>query len=222
MADRHPRRRLFTCVQAYEYAHAAFTLLGPHLRRDLLHGDRLPRRPRADRHDLPGRLPAPRLSRALHADSSISASSSPPGTGTSSTWSGCSCSPASTSGAPARRSPHTDAEPLGRLQKEAAHARLPFFRRFRLWPTTIEHARSSSLCRPASPAAARAARQGASCSRASLTLRPRCDACGLDYNFADAARWPCGVHGAARGLHRGRRGALIVEFKLRAADSGCI
>ena len=32
-----------------------------HLRRDLLHGDRLPRRPRADRHDLPDRLPDPRL-----------------------------------------------------------------------------------------------------------------------------------------------------------------
>ena len=53
-----------------------------------------------DRHDLPDRLPDPRLMRPFHARSSISASSSPPGTGTSSTWSGCSCSSPSMSGAP--------------------------------------------------------------------------------------------------------------------------
>ena len=70
-----------------------------HLRRDLLHGDRLPRLPRAHRHDLPDRLPGPRQPRPLHAHSVTSASSSPPGTGTSSTWSGCSSSPRSTSGA---------------------------------------------------------------------------------------------------------------------------
>ena len=34
---------------------------GPHLRRDLLHGDRLPRRACADRHDLPDRVPGARL-----------------------------------------------------------------------------------------------------------------------------------------------------------------
>ena len=41
----------------------------------------------------------------VHSNSTTSGSSSPPGTGISSTWSGCSCSPASTSGDPgARRS----------------------------------------------------------------------------------------------------------------------
>ena len=35
-------------------------LHGQHLRRDLLHGDRLPRLPRHHRHDLPDRLPDPR------------------------------------------------------------------------------------------------------------------------------------------------------------------
>ena len=40
----------FTCVQAYEYAHADVPLLRQHVRRDLLHGDRLPRFPRAGRH----------------------------------------------------------------------------------------------------------------------------------------------------------------------------
>ena len=37
---------LFSFVQAYEYIHAPFALQGFHLRRDLLHGDRLPRLPR--------------------------------------------------------------------------------------------------------------------------------------------------------------------------------
>ena len=51
---------LFSIVQAYEYIHAPFTFHGLDLRLDLLHGDRLPRLPRADRHDLPDRLPDPR------------------------------------------------------------------------------------------------------------------------------------------------------------------
>ena len=38
-----------------------------HLWLDLLHGDRLPRLPRAHRHDLPDRLPVPRLQGPLHA-----------------------------------------------------------------------------------------------------------------------------------------------------------
>ncbi len=92
---------LFTCVQAFEYSHAALRLHRQHLRRDLLHGDRLPRRARADRHDLPAGVPVPRLCRATSRRPSISASSSPPGTGTSSTWCGCSCSPASMCGATA-------------------------------------------------------------------------------------------------------------------------
>ena len=52
---------LFTSVQAYEYCHAGFALRRQHLRRDLLHGDGLPRLPRHHRHDLPDRLPAARL-----------------------------------------------------------------------------------------------------------------------------------------------------------------
>ena len=48
---------LFTVVQAYEYCARRLRLQGPHLRRDLLHGDGLPRLPRPHRHDLPGRLP---------------------------------------------------------------------------------------------------------------------------------------------------------------------
>ena len=66
------------------------------LRLGLLHGHGLPRLPRADRHHLPDRLPAPPDGRRLHARRSTSASRRRPGTGTSSTWSGCSCSPSST------------------------------------------------------------------------------------------------------------------------------
>ncbi len=51
----------FSSIQAYEYSHAAFGFAGQHLRRDLLHGDRVPRLPRLRRHDLPDRLPRPRL-----------------------------------------------------------------------------------------------------------------------------------------------------------------
>ena len=77
----------------------AFRFLELDLRRDLLHGDRVPRLPRHHRHDLPDRLPGARAARPVHARSSISASNSPPGTGISSTSCGCSCSPASMSGA---------------------------------------------------------------------------------------------------------------------------
>ena len=45
-----------------EYTHAELRAsCRQHLRLDLLHGDRLPRLPRDHRHDLPDRLPAPRL-----------------------------------------------------------------------------------------------------------------------------------------------------------------
>ena len=56
--------------------------------------------------DLPDRVPDPRLRRALHADPASRLRILPPGTGTSSTWCGCSCSPASMCGAAARRSHH--------------------------------------------------------------------------------------------------------------------
>ena len=82
----------FTCVQAWEYAHAPFAFQEFDLWRDLLHGDRLPRRPCDHRHDLPDRLSRRAAMPASSRPSSISASSSPPGTGISSTSSGCSCS----------------------------------------------------------------------------------------------------------------------------------
>ena len=58
----------FTCVQAWEYMHAAFHYSGNHLRRDLFHGDGLSRRPRHHRLDLSDRLPVPRAGRPVHAD----------------------------------------------------------------------------------------------------------------------------------------------------------
>ena len=72
----------------------------PQLRLDILHGDGLPRRARDHRHDLPCCLSRPSDAMAHSRRSSTSGSRRLPGTGTSSTWSGCSSSPASTSGAP--------------------------------------------------------------------------------------------------------------------------
>ena len=62
---------LFTSIQAYEYTHAPFAFKGNIYRRDLLHGDRLPRLPRHHRHHLPDRLPGPRLQGRLHAQASF-------------------------------------------------------------------------------------------------------------------------------------------------------
>ena len=64
-----------------------------HLRRDLLHGDRLPRRAcdHRDRSSSPSASSA--STSAISRRSSISVSSSPPGTGISSTWCGSSSSP---------------------------------------------------------------------------------------------------------------------------------
>ncbi len=61
---------LFTVFQAYEYSHAAFGFSGQHLRRQLLHGDRVSRLPRDHRHDLPDRLPDPRNEGPFHARTS--------------------------------------------------------------------------------------------------------------------------------------------------------
>ena len=90
---------IFTVFQAYEYSHAAFGFLRQYLRRQLLHGDRLPRRPRDHRHDLPVRLLSCGCGPGISPRRAISASRPRPGTGTSSTWSGCSCSSPSISGA---------------------------------------------------------------------------------------------------------------------------
>ena len=119
----------FTCVQAYEYAHAPFTFgfnnlalvpftdrgapragrrrgqLRGDLRLDLLHGDRLPRLPRASSARSSWRSACSAPSRASSRRPATSASRRRPGTGTSSTWCGCSSSPASMSGAQARSLP---------------------------------------------------------------------------------------------------------------------
>ena len=58
----------FTCVQAYEYAHAAFHYSRQYLRRHVLHGDRLPRRACDHRLDLPDRLPGARHARPFQPD----------------------------------------------------------------------------------------------------------------------------------------------------------
>ena len=93
---------LFTTCQAYEYMHAGFNYAG-HIYGSTFfmatgfHGA----------HVIIGTLfLTVCLFRALAATSrpsSTSASRRPPGTGTSSTWSGCSCSCASTCGEPGRR-----------------------------------------------------------------------------------------------------------------------
>ena len=96
---------LFSCIQAYEYAHAPFAFKGINYGASFFmatgfHGF----------HVLVGTIfLIVCLIRAyqgrLHARSSISASRRPPGTGISSTWCGCSCSSRSMSGAAgARRS----------------------------------------------------------------------------------------------------------------------
>ena len=93
VADHRPRRAVHLRA-GLRVQPRRLRLQRQHLRRDLLHGDGLPRRARDHRDDLPGRLPAAGPIAAISRRSSISASSSPPGTGTSSTWSGSSCSPA--------------------------------------------------------------------------------------------------------------------------------
>ena len=49
---------LFTDLPGLRVQPRRLRLLGPHLRRHLLHGDGVPRLPRRHRHDLPRRLPA--------------------------------------------------------------------------------------------------------------------------------------------------------------------
>ncbi len=179
---------IFTCVQAWEYAHAPFALLELDLRRDLLHGDRLPRRPCHHRHDLPDRLPGARPGRPVHA--------------------------AAASRLRIRRLVlalrrrgvavpvllHLRLGFLGRayrgraarLQRARATARL-----FVSKPETSHYAMADDERRyppispsaPALPAVARAAAR-AVCSAAFSTVAPRCEVCGLDFGFADSGDGP--------------------------------
>ncbi len=59
---------LFTCRAGHRVLARRLRLSRQHLWRDLLHGDRLPRLPRAGRHDLPDRLLDPRLCRQPDAE----------------------------------------------------------------------------------------------------------------------------------------------------------
>ena len=93
---------LFTSLQAYEYIHATAVRASRSprdLRLDLLYGDGLPRLSCHDRHDVPDRVHVPRVLQPIpRPDKHCRPRGRPPGTGTSSTWSGCSCSPGSTGG----------------------------------------------------------------------------------------------------------------------------
>ena len=124
---------LFTAVQAYEYAHAAFAFSrdnGGNIYGSTFfmatgfHGF----------HVIVGTIflivcLLRAISGPLHARRPISASRPPPGTGTSSTWSGSSCLPPSTSGdRPAPSSQGTEATPD--VMKGRAGTPL---RPFRLW-----------------------------------------------------------------------------------------
>ena len=96
----------FTIGQAVEYhARALQVRRRRRVSLDLLPRHRLPRLPRHRRHLLPDRSAGSAPRPANSPRNGISASRPPPGTGTSSMWSGCSCSPASIGTAPARRSP---------------------------------------------------------------------------------------------------------------------
>ena len=123
-----------------------------HLSVHLLPRHRLPRLPRHRRHLLPDRLLVPRAAPTSSRRSGISASRPPPGTGISSTWSGCSCSPASTGGAPARSSRRTDAragaQPAPSLLHVALACRCPRCGKGRLFRKPAGGARPLRGLRP--------------------------------------------------------------------------
>src|SRR6187397_861088 len=132
---------------------------------------------------------------------SISASSSPPGTGTSSTWSGCSCSWPSMSGAMALKAPQqrvvvTAAIDQGRFFPEGAAAAPPLFHSAPLRWRGAERAPMTTA--PVSLSDTILRGLACKCPRCGegklfagfLSLRPSCSACGLDYAFIDAGDGP--------------------------------
>src|ERR1700737_1652616 len=127
----------------------------------------------------------------ISARRSISASNSLPGTGTSSTWCGCSCSSAFMSGATARkpwRTARIDFDPLcykGRPRGRPFCSRNAEGRRMQdqRLPTLTESAMRGLACK--CPRCGRGRLYGGF-----LTLRPNCEACGLDYAFIDAGDGP--------------------------------
>src|SRR5690348_16683810 len=110
---------------------------------------------------------------------SISASNSPPGTGISSTWCGCSCLYASTYGATGR------IDPDGLCYKGAAVGVAPF-----AWREHFEHMQGQTL-----PTITETALRGLACKcphcgkgklyAGFLDLRANCESCGLDFAFID-------------------------------------
>ena len=172
----------FTCVQAYEYAHAAFHYSGniygaTFFMATGFHGA----------HVIIGSIFLIVCLFRAHATGtsrppSISASSSPPGTGISSTWCGCSCSPAYMCGAPACRIP---SDRLTMALREGGVIAPPF--------CFTERART--MADEPLPIARGLRGRCPHCGEGKLfqgflTLRPRCDHCGLDYSFADAGDGP--------------------------------
>ena len=109
--------------------------------------------------------------------------------------------PASTSGARARRSPTTDA--AIRVDREGAARKPPLCVWRKRWPTP-----APSLAPLRTGLACRCPRCGkGKLFQGFLNLRPRCEACGLDFDFAEAGDGPAVFIILDRGLRRGRGGA---------------
>src|SRR4051794_26784254 len=123
--------------------------------------------------------------------SSTSASNSPPGTGTSSTWSGCSCSSASMSGATAPK-----AWPTARIELRA----MCYKGRPQGRPFVLRSAKDQLMHGQNLPSVLQSAMRGLACKcprcgegklyAGFLTLRPGCENCGLDYAFIDSGDGP--------------------------------
>src|ERR1700687_3765632 len=156
---------------------------------------------------MPGILPRP----------SISVSNSPPGTGISSTWCGCSSSSASMSGGTAQKPWRTARIDLNLLWYKGAAAGPPFClvpcpgccaARRTLHRDTRAHCylsptrvgKGSRMSDHALPTLTQSALRGLACKcprcgmgklyAGFLTLRPRCESCGLDYAFSDTGDGP--------------------------------
>src|SRR5665213_3090379 len=129
---------------------------------------------------------------AISPRHSISASNSPPGTGTSSTWSGCSCSSVFMSGVPAAAGSSAPNRPAVIDAKRGGRAAAPFcfvelpkdpFMPDETLPTLFESAMRGHACK--CPRCGKGKLY-----RGFINLRPRCEACGLDYAFIDSGDGP--------------------------------
>src|SRR6266852_3784101 len=128
----------------------------------------------------------------ISARPSISASNSPPGTGISSTWSGCSCSSASMSGATARKPWPTARIDFCHLCYKGRPRGRPFL--------FARSAKDQRMSDQTLPTVAESAMRGLACKcprcgrgklyAGFLDLRPNCEACGLNYAFIDTGDGP--------------------------------